>query len=80
MGSRPHIARSSCDDNQAMESSLADRIAAGTYRVDADRVAAAMIARMAGSRPSAVLVAPQALDCTPVRADKAQARAPVRDA
>ena len=53
-----------------MDPVLRQAIQAGTYRVDPDRVAAAMIARMAQTRCSAVLVAPEAWDGRAVAADE----------
>ncbi len=63
-----------------MDPSLIQQIESGTYRVDADRVAAAMIARIAPHRPSAVLISPQALDRPPICPDQAEACSPLRDA
>jgi hypothetical protein len=55
-----------------MDPVLREQIQAGTYRVDPNRVAAAMVARMAQGCPSAVLVAPEAGDLLAVRADEPQ--------
>ena len=49
---------------------LRQEIASGSYCVDAERVAAAMITRMARERPSAVLVTPQPLDREAIGSDQ----------
>ena len=51
---------------------LREQIEAGTYRVDPDRVAAAMVARMVQRHASAVLVAPEARDDGAIAAQKAK--------
>jgi hypothetical protein len=61
-----------------MDPALRRQIESGTYEVDPQRVAGAMLARLVARRRSAVLVPPQTLDGKAVAAQQGEPR-PVVD-
>jgi hypothetical protein len=63
-----------------MDPVLRQEIESGSYRVDAECVAAAIVARMARRPPSAVLVAAQPADPETVGAEQPEACAPFHEA
>lgn len=63
-----------------MDLFLRQQIESGSYRIDADRVAAAMITRIARLHPSAVLVAPEPSNGEAVGSEQTKARAPFHEA
>ena len=63
-----------------MDPVLRQEIESGSYRVDAECVAAAILARMARRPPSAVLVAAQPPGPEAIGAEQPEARAPFHEA